>query len=164
MGVLRLPELAGVKGVTALVAGTSDLVRDLRARSRPDRANLLYALSAIVTCARAYGLAALDGVHLDLSDEAGLRDACRQGRDLGFDGKTLIHPAQVAVANETFGPDAADVARAAGLLAAWQAARLEGRGVAVFESRLVEHLHASEARELLEVAASLGLEPPDQGP
>ena len=95
--------------LACLVAGTSDLVKDLNARHTPGRAEVLTALSLIVLAARAHGLACLDGVHLDLADEAGFEAACAQGRDLGFDGKTLIHPKTVAAANRIFGPSEAEL-------------------------------------------------------
>lgn len=151
LGVLRAPDLAAVPGVAAMIAGTSDLTRELRARHTPDRAPLLPALSAIVLAARAHGRAALDGVHLNLSDTAGLQSACRQGRDLGFDGKTLIHPDQIGAANAAFGPSDAEVRAARELLAAWNAGRAGGRSVITHGGRLVEELHADEARELLEL-------------
>lgn len=154
-GVLRLPELAAVPGMAGLIMGTSDLVRALRARHTPGREAALYALSQAVTCARAFGLAALDGVFLDLHDAAGFERACAQGRDLGFDGKTLIHPDQIGGANRAFSPSAAEVQRARDLLSAWEAARAGGHSVALLGGVLVEHLHASEARELLELAAEV---------
>lgn len=149
LGVLRAPDLAAQSGAEALIAGTSDLTRALRARPTADRAPLLYSLSAIVTAARAYGLTALDGVPLDLHDPQGLERSCQQGRDLGFDGRTLIHPAQIAAANQAYGVSDAEAAEARDLLAAWETARAEGRSVALHAGRLVEELHAREARDLL---------------
>jgi citrate lyase subunit beta/citryl-CoA lyase len=103
----------------------------------------------------AAGAAILDGVHLDLKDEAGLVAACRQGRALGFDGKTLIHPGQIAVANDAFGPDDAAVGQARRTIAAFEAARAEGKGVAVLDGRLVESLHVVEARRLVALAEAI---------
>ena len=94
----------------------------------------------------------LDGVHLALDDESGFAASCRQGRDLGFDGKTLIHPRTIEAANRFFAPDPEEVDAAQRLLAAWRQARAEGRGVTVFEGRLVEELHALEAERLVPLA------------
>ena len=155
-GVLAADLLAGAHpSVAGLVAGTSDLTKELRARHVPGREPLLHALSAIVLAARAHSLPALDGVHLALEDEEGFAAACRQGRDLGFDGKTLIHPRTIEAANRAFAPDPSEVETARRILAAWNAARGEGRGVAVHEGRLVEELHAREAERLVALAGAL---------
>ena len=109
-GILNAPSIAAASPrVAALVMGTSDLTKDLHARATPERVPLLTSLQLCVLAARAAGITALDGVHLDLNDDAGFRAACRQAADFGFDGKTLIHPKQVAVANEIFAPTASDV-------------------------------------------------------
>ena len=113
------------------------------------------ALSLAVLAARAYGLGALDGVHLDLDDDAGLRFACEQGRSMGFDGKTLIHPKQIAAANAAFGPSADELDAARQIVAAWQEARSTGKGVVVVNGRLVEHLHVQEAERLLAMADAI---------
>lgn len=155
-GVLAADALAAAHpDVAGLVAGTSDLAKELRARHVPGREPLLFSLSAIVLAARAHGLAALDGVHLDLDDESGFAAACRQGRDLGFDGKTLIHPRTIEAANRLFAPDVEEVAAARRLLAAWRTARAEGRGVTVLDGRLVEGLHAREAGRLVALAHAI---------
>ena len=155
-GVLAADALAGAHpAVAGLVAGTSDLTKELHARHVPGREPLLYALSAIVLAARAHSLAALDGVHLHLDDEAGFAAACRQGRNLGFDGKTLIHPRTIEPANRLFAPDPQEVAAAHRLLDVWSVARGEGRAVAVLDGRLVEELHARDAARLVALAAAL---------
>ncbi|MHB8800739.1 MAG: HpcH/HpaI aldolase/citrate lyase family protein [Thermoanaerobaculia bacterium] len=155
-GILAADLLASAHpSVAGLVAGTSDLTKELRARHVPGREPLLHALSAIVLAARAHSLAALDGVHLALEDEEGFAAACRQGRDLGFDGKTLIHPRTIPAANRAFAPDPAEVDDARRLLATWSAARAEGRGVVVHERRLVEELHAREAERLVALAEAI---------
>ncbi|MBK9376338.1 MAG: CoA ester lyase [Holophagales bacterium] len=152
-GVLACGVLAGAHpAVAGLVAGTSDLAKELRARHVPGREPLLFALSAIVLAARAHGLWVLDGVHLALDDESGFAASCRQGRDLGFDGKTLIHPRTIEAANRLFAPDPVEVEAARRLLAAWRAARAAGSGVAVFDGHLVEELHALEAERLVTLA------------
>ena len=112
LGFLRLDAIAGHPRLAALVVGTSDLVKDLHARHTPGREETLLARSLAVMAARAHGLAALDGVHLDLDDEAGLALACEQGRNQGFDGKTLIHPRQIAAANAAYAPSPGDRRRA----------------------------------------------------
>ena len=155
-GVLAAPALAGAHPrVAGLVAGTSDLAKELHARHVPSREPLLFSLSAIVLAARAHGLAALDGVHLALDDAPGFEAACRQGRDLGFDGKTLIHPRTIEAANRLFAPDPEEVAAARRLLACWQEACEAGRGVVVLDGRLVEELHALEAQRLLSRADAI---------
>ncbi|MEI2415209.1 CoA ester lyase [Orrella sp. JC864] len=154
LAILRLDAIAGGHPrLECLVMGTSDLVKDMQARHTPDRLACLAALSLTVMAARAHGLAALDGVHLVLQDQAGLAAACRQGRDLGFDGKTVIHPAQIAAANAAFGPTEPELAQARKQLAAWQAGA--GQGVVVVDGVLVEHLHVQEARRLLAQAQAI---------
>jgi citrate lyase subunit beta / citryl-CoA lyase len=155
-GVLRAAEVAAASPrLSCLVAGTSDLVKDLRARPAAGRTEVLVSLSLVVLAARANGLAALDGVHLDLADDAGFAEACRQGRDLGFDGKTLIHPRTIAVANQAFSPDAAELASARRIIEAHAAAEAAGRGVVVVDGRLVESLHVAEARRVVALAAAI---------
>ena len=155
-GVLRAAEVAlASPRLACLVAGTSDLVKDLRARHTPGRTEVLMALSTIVLAARASGLAALDGVHLDLADDAGLAVACRQGRDLGFDGKTLIHPRTIAAANLAFTPGDEEVGLARRVIQAHAEAEAAGRGVVVVDGRLVESLHVAEAHRVVALAAAI---------
>jgi citrate lyase subunit beta/citryl-CoA lyase len=155
-GVLNAAAVAAASPrLGALVMGTSDLVKDLRARHVPGRGPLLAALGLCVLAARAHGLAALDGVHLDLDDEEGLAAACRQGREMGFDGKTLIHPRGIAAANAAFGPDPAELDWARRAVAAHAEALAAGRGVAVLDGRLVESLHVEEARRLVALAEAI---------
>ncbi len=155
-GVLAAPQIAAASPrLAALVAGTSDLVKDLRARHTPGRAEVLTSLALIVLAARAHGLAALDGVHLDLSDDAGFEAACRQGRDLGFDGKTLIHPRTIAAANRIFAPSPDEVADARRVVDAHAQAVAAGQGVVVLDGRLVEALHVEAARRLLALAEAV---------
>jgi citrate lyase subunit beta/citryl-CoA lyase len=138
-----------------LVAGTSDLSRDLRARPAPGRIGVISALSIIVIAARAYGLDALDGVHLDLNDDAGFAAACEQGRDLGFDGKTLIHPKQISGANAAFAPTPAEIEQSAAIVAAWAEARAAGKGICVLNGKLIEKLHVEDAERLLALDAAI---------
>ncbi|RSF03240.1 HpcH/HpaI aldolase/citrate lyase family protein [Achromobacter aegrifaciens] len=154
--ILNLAAIASAgPPLRALVAGTSDLVKDLHARHTPARAEAAAALSLTVRAARAHGLLALDGVHLELDDAAGLQAACRQGRDLGFDGKTLIHPRQIAAANAAFGMSEADIEQAQAVIAAWGEALARGSGVAVVDGKLVEALHVDEARRVLALARAI---------
>lgn len=156
LGILEAPAIAAAgPRLAALVAGTSDLTKDLRARHTRDRAPLVTALGLIVLAARAHGLAALDGVHLDLADADGFAFACRQGRELGFDGKTLIHPNQIAPANLAFAPSAEEVAWSRRVIAAHAAAAAEGNGVVLLDGRLVENLHVEDARLAVALAAAI---------
>jgi citrate lyase subunit beta/citryl-CoA lyase len=155
-GVLGVAEIAGAHPrVAALVMGTSDLTKDLRARDRPDRMPLLTSLQLVLLAARAHSLVALDGVHLDLADEAGFAAACEQGSALGFDGKTLIHPKQIALANTSFAPSPGEIARARNIIAAHEAALAESRGIVVVDGRLIENLHVEAARRALALAEAI---------
>jgi len=151
-GVLASAQIAGTRRLAGLIMGTSDLTKDLRARHTPDRIALVAALSQCVLVARAHGLAILDGVQLDLGDEAQFRANCEQGRDLGFDGKTLIHPKTIAIANAAFGPTADEIAHAEAVVTAHAAAMVDGNAVAVVNGRLVEALHVNEAKRVLAYA------------
>lgn len=150
LGVLRADSIAdhGAR-LDCLVMGTSDLAKELHARASTDRDALLTSLSLTLLAARAHGLCAIDGVHLDLNDDDGFRTACEQGLALGFDGKSLIHPRQLAVCNAIFSPSAEHIEQARRVIDAFAAAQAAGQGVAVLDGRLVENLHAAEARHLL---------------
>lgn len=155
-GVLDVREVAGSSPrVECLVMGTSDLVKELRARHTPERHNLNFALQSCVLAARSVGLDILDGVHLDFRNLETLRLACEQGVSMGFDGKTLIHPAQIEVANEVFGYPPEAVADARAVVAAWQEAQAQGKGVAELDGRLIENLHAAEAERVLSFAEAI---------
>ncbi|WP_242394087.1 HpcH/HpaI aldolase/citrate lyase family protein [Anaeromyxobacter oryzisoli] len=155
-GVLGAAAIAAASPrLAALVAGTSDLVKDLGARHTPGRAEVLPSLALLLLAARANGLAALDGVHLDLADEAGLEAACRQGRDLGFDGKTVIHPAQLGAANRAFAPTPVEVEAARRVISAHAEAEAAGKGVVVVDGRLVEALHVEAARRTVALAEAI---------
>jgi citrate lyase subunit beta/citryl-CoA lyase len=155
-GVLAARELAlATPRLACLVAGTSDLVKDLRAVHTPGRSEVQTSLSLILLAARAAGLAALDGVHLDLADAAGLEAACRQGRDLGFDGKTLVHPSQLDAANRIFAPTGEELEAARRIVAAHAEAVAAGKGVTVVDGRLVENLHVAEAQRLIALAEAI---------
>ena len=155
-GILRIEAIAGASPrLGGIIMGTSDLAKETRIRHTTDRIGFITPLSLCVMAARAHGLEILDGVHLDLGDDAGFRAACNQGRDLGFDGKTLIHPQQIAVANELFGPAEAEVLEARTIIIAWEQARREGKGVTVVNGRLVENLHVEQARRTLVMAEAI---------
>jgi citrate lyase subunit beta/citryl-CoA lyase len=155
-GVLRAEAIAAASPrLAALVMGTSDLTKDLRAHHTRDRLPLVTSLGLCVLAARAHGLAALDGVHLDLEDEAGFLAACRQAAAMGFDGKTLIHPKTIAGANEAFAPSPDEVARARRIIDAHADAVARGQGVVVVDGRLVENLHVDDARRVVAVAAAI---------
>ena len=152
--IARHPRLEG------MVMGTNDLAKELGARFRNDRLPLMAGLGACVLAARAEGRVIIDGVFNAFRDEAGLRAECEQGRDMGFDGKTLIHPAQLAVANEVFAPSEDEVALARRQIAAFAEARARGDGVAVVDGRIVENLHVAVAEALIgkaEVIAAVAL-------
>ncbi|MFD2234685.1 HpcH/HpaI aldolase/citrate lyase family protein [Phaeospirillum tilakii] len=156
-GVLRVAEIAEASPrLAGLVMGTSDLAKDLHCAHTPDRQPLVTALGLTLLAARANGLAALDGVHLDLDDELGFEAACRQGRDFGFDGKTLIHPKTIAAANRVFAPSSLELDWSRRIIAAHAEAQAAGRGVVVVDGRLVEQLHVDNARRLVDLAARIG--------
>jgi citrate lyase subunit beta/citryl-CoA lyase len=155
-GVLRAEAIAAASPrVAALVMGTSDLTKDLRARHTSDRLPLVTSLGLCLLAARAHGVAALDGVHLDLDDEAGFLAACRQAAAMGFDGKTLIHPKTIAGANAAFAPAPDEIVRAQRVIDAHAYAVVRGRGVVVVDGRLVEKLHVEEARRVVALAAAI---------
>lgn len=154
-GVLDARKLARHPRVEALVMGTSDLVKELRASHTVSRSNLDYALQYCVLVARAAGKVILDGVHLDFKNLDSFRASCEQGRAMGFDGRTLIHPTQVDIANEVFGIDASGVEHAREVLRVWQEALAAGKGVAVLNGNLVENLHAAEAERVVAFAQAL---------
>jgi citrate lyase subunit beta/citryl-CoA lyase len=137
--------------LTTVVMGTSDLAKELRVSPHGGRAGLTHALSHCVLASRTHGLDIIDGVHLALDDAEGFRAACEQGRELGFDGKSLIHPRQIAAANECFGISEADAEAAREILAAWQVARQSNSGLTVVRGQLIEQLHVDEASRKLAI-------------
>lgn len=141
--------------IDGFVMGTNDLARDLGSRPRPDRAPLMACLQICLLAARSEGLVCLDGAYNAFGDAEGLRVECVQGREMGFDGKTLIHPDQIAVANEIFAPSDEEINLARRQIAAFDEAAAAGRGVAVLDGRIVENLHADGARAILARAASI---------
>ncbi len=155
-GVLDIDAIAGSHTrLGVIVMGTSDLAKETRVRHTPDRFGFIAALNLCVLAARAHGLDILDGVYLQLDDEIGYRQVCEQGRDFGFDGKTLIHPGQIAIANTVFGPDQKDIAEAQQIIDAWQQAQRAGKGVVVVAGRLVENLHVEAAKRVIALAQAI---------
>lgn len=154
-GCLNAGAIAAHGRLEGMVMGTNDLAKELGARHRSDRMPLLAGLGACVLAARAEGKVIVDGVYNAFKDEAGLRAESEQGRDMGFDGKTLIHPAQLAVANEVFAPSEAEVALARRQIAAFAEARARGEGVAVVDGKIVENLHVATAKALIGKAETI---------
>jgi citrate lyase subunit beta / citryl-CoA lyase len=155
-GILAVAEIAGAHPrMDGIVLGTSDLAKDLRVPHTPQRLGMLTSLGMCVLAARAHGIDVFDGVHLDLDDEQGLLRACEQGVELGFDGKTLIHPKQIDVTNQVFSPSDETLARAEKIRLAWEVAEAEGKGVVLVDGRLVESLHVEEAVRVLAMAKQI---------
>ncbi len=155
-GILNIATIASSHPrLSAIVMGTSDLTKELRTRHTADRVGLLTSLGLCVLAARVNGLDIIDGVYLDLDDEAGFHASCVQGRDMGFDGKTLIHPKQIAAANQVFAPNEAEIRHAFAVIAAWEEARKVGKGVVVVGGKLVENLHFEEAQRLLTLTQAI---------
>ena len=156
LGMLHAEAIAAASPrVACLVMGTSDLAKDLHARHTRDRLPMLTALGLCLLAARAYGLAILDGVHLDLGDDEGFAAACRQGRELGFDGKTLIHPKQIDAANAAFAPSAEEVEWSRRVIAAHREAERAGKGIVLVDGKLIENLHVEDARRTVTLAEQI---------
>lgn len=154
-GCLNALAIADSPGLAGFVMGTNDLMKDLGARARADRMPVMTALGSCLMAAKAAGIPCIDGVYNAFKDEAGLRAECVQGRDMGMDGKTLVHPSQIAVANEVFAPSGEELALAERQIAAFDEAVAAGQGVAVVDGRIVENLHVASARALLARAGAI---------
>lgn len=155
IAMLQIQDIARAPRLACLVMGTSDLAKDLQAAHTPDRLPFITGLGLCLLAARAYGLAILDGVHLNLGDDAEFLAHCVQGRGLGFDGKTLIHPKQVDPANATFGPTEAAVEDARRIIAAHAEAEANGQGVVLLDGRLIENLHVVGAHRTVALAEAI---------
>lgn len=156
LGILRAAEIAASsKRLTCFVMGTSDLTKDLHSRHTPMRLPMLTSLGITMLAARAYGLSILDGVYLDLKDEDGYRASCLQGVELGFDGKTLIHPGQVEGANVVFAPSESEIAWSRKIIDAFAAAEAEGKGVVLVDGKLIENLHVENAKRICALADAI---------
>ena len=155
LGILNAGEIAAHPLLQALVAGTNDLAKDLKCQLTLTRDSLQMALQALVLAARAHDVALLDGVYNQFQDEEGLIAQCRQGRSLGFDGKTLIHPAQLSAANRCFAPSADEIELAQRQISAFEEAEAAGQGVAVLDGTIIENLHIETARKTLAMAQAI---------
>jgi len=154
--MLYADEIAGSGGrLACIVMGTNDLAKELRAQITPGREALLGSLNFAILAARAHGISAIDGVFNDIADAAGFESVCRQGRALGFDGKTLIHPTQIEPCNRIFSPDPDEVARARAVLAAFALPENSAKGAIALDGRMVERLHAEIARHTVALADAI---------
>lgn len=142
--------------LSCFVMGTNDLAKETRARFVPGRAPMLPWLTSAILAARAHGIDILDGVYNDIKNEDGCKAECEQGRDLGFDGKTLIHPNQVALANAVFAPDEAELAQARSIIAAFAEPENQGKGAIQLGGRMVELLHAEMAKRVVALGEAIG--------
>jgi (3S)-malyl-CoA thioesterase len=154
-GMLNAAEIAAHPQLTGMVMGTNDLAKDLQTRFRADRMPLMTGLGLCLLAAKAEGIVIVDGVYNAFKDTEGLTAECEQGRDMGFDGKTLIHPAQVEVANVAFAPSEDEITLAQRQITAFEEAVSEGSGVAVVDGRIVENLHVATARDLIAKADAI---------
>ena len=155
MGVMKAEEIAAHPQMKGFVAGTNDLAKELNCRFRADRLPMITSLSIMLLAAKAHGIVAIDGVYNQFKDDEGLAAECAQGRDMGFEGKTLIHPAQVAVCNEAFSPSAEEIDLAERQIAAFEETEASGQGVAVVDGKIVENLHVETARKILALAEAV---------
>jgi len=154
--IINIAAIAGAdSSLAVIVMGTNDLNKAMRLPPDPGRFGLMEALSRCVVAARAHGLDIIDGVYMNLSDPDGFASSCEQGRLLGFDGKTLIHPGQIDMANQAFGVAEDMAERATDIVSAWEAAEAQGSAVAVVNGEMIEELHADEARRVLALRASI---------
>jgi citrate lyase subunit beta / citryl-CoA lyase len=156
VAMLHAAEIAGAsERLAVLVMGTNDLAKELQAEHVPGRQPLLTGLSLALLAARAAGKVILDGVYNDIKNEEGFEAECRQGREMGFDGKTLIHPSQLEPCNRIFAPSDDEIASSREIIEAFEAAEAEGRGVVTVNGRMVENLHVDNARRILAVADAI---------
>lgn len=152
LAILNIKEIAAASigtQLTTFVMGTNDLAKEYRVRMTPDRIAFQAALQLSLAAARAYGLVAIDGVYNDIKNESGFRDECEQGRDLGFDGKTLIHPSQIEEANRIFAPSPHDVEQSKAVIDAFADPANAGKGVIKVNGKMTELLHLEEARRIV---------------
>ena len=155
LGMLNAAAIAAHPRLEGMVMGTNDLAKELGSRSRADRLPMQAGLGLCLLAARAHGRVIVDGVFNAFKDDEGLRAECEQGRDMGFDGKTLIHPAQIDIANAAFAPSEAEVDLSRRQIEAYEAAIAEGKAVAVVDGRIVENLHVDSARRTLARAQAI---------
>ena len=156
LAVLNIAALAGAGGrLVCLVMGTNDLVKEMRGVHTEDRLNLAAALGLTVLAARAHGLSVVDGVYNDIANSEGFAASCAQGRSFGFDGKTLIHPSQIAPCNTAFAPSPEEVETARKIVAAFELPQNKGKGAIALDGRMVERLHAASAKRTLALAEAI---------
>lgn len=155
LGMLNAAEIAAHPRLKGFVMGTNDLAKELNTRFRADRLPMMGGLHLCLMAAKAHGVVIVDGVYNAFKDEDGLRAECEQGRDMGMDGKTLIHPAQLAIANAAFAPSAAEIDLAQRQIAAFEEAEASGQGVAVVDGKIVENLHVVTAKAILAKAEAI---------
>ena len=155
IGMFNAAEIAAHPRLEGMVMGTNDLARELGCRFRPDRLAMQTGLGLCLLAAKAHGKIIVDGVYNAFKDDEGLRAECDQGRDMGFDGKTLIHPAQIGICNNAFAPSEAEIDLARRQIAAFDEARAAGQGVAVVDGKIVENLHIVTARQILARAEAI---------
>lgn len=156
LSVLNAKEISGSSArMAGMVLGSNDLVKDLYARHTQGRESLLTSMGMCLLAARAFGLVCVDGVHNAFKDQEGLRISCTQGRNLGFDGKSLIHPDQLGPANEIYRPSEAEINLANRQMAAFEEAEASGKGIAVLDGQIVENLHVVSASALLAKARAI---------
>ena len=154
-GILDIRAIAAHNRVNVLVMGNNDLAKELRTGVLPERTPLLPALAMALLGAREAGKVILDGVYNDINDAEGFRAEAQQGKAMGFDGKTLVHPSQVEPANEVWAPTAEEIDFARLVIAAFDEARAAGRGVVTVDGRMIEHLHVQNAERILATAAAI---------
>ena len=156
IGILNAQSIGAASDRVAVwVMGTNDIAKDTGAHHTPMRLPMVTALGICMLAARAYGIQILDGVYNDIKDDDGFRDICQQGLEMGFDGKTLIHPSQVAPCNEVFSPTEAQLEMAARIVAGFEEAQREGKGVVTVDGRMIENLHVEQAKKQLALAAAV---------
>ena len=154
-GMLNAGAIAAHPRLEGMVMGTNDLAKELGSRFRPDRLPMQAGLGLCLLAAKAQGKIIIDGVYNAFKDDEGLAQECEQGRDMGFDGKTLIHPAQLEVCNAAFAPSDDEIALAQRQIEAFEAAEAAGQGVAVVDGKIVENLHIVTARQILAKAEAI---------
>ncbi len=154
-GMLNASEIAAHPLMAGFVMGTNDLAKELQTRFRADRLPLMTSLGLCLLAAKAEGLIIIDGVYNAFKDDEGLAIECAQGRDMGFDGKTLIHPAQIDITNAAFAPSESEIDLARRQIAAFEEVEALGQGVAVVDGKIVENLHVVTAREILAKAEAI---------
>ena len=155
LGMLAAAQIAAHPRLAGMVMGTNDLAKELNSRFRADRLPMLTGIGLCILAAKAHDVVIVDGVYNAFKDDEGLRAECTQGRDLGMDGKTLIHPAQVEIANAGFAPDAEEIDLARRQIDAFEEAEKAGQGVAVVDGKIVENLHVETARKTLARAEAI---------